>query len=174
MRMRFAVAVSTMIAMTGSSVCLRAQADSAKAASISVNLKLEHEHLTVGEKPMVVVTIRNIGLQTVGLSTGSDLFRVHVEGKDGEPAETEWQRHRHGDYRPGDGPPLMDGPVVSMELSPGQSVSRSYDLTAFYDLSALGRYSVWMEINDPAGPMGDSAIWVRTNTAQFEVEAKAR
>jgi hypothetical protein len=175
MKMRaMAVGMSMIIAMTGGSLGVWAQVGGAQATSIAVSLKGPRANLTAGEKPMVVVTIKIIGHRTVGLSTGSDLFRVHVEGKNGEPPETEWQRQRHGDYRPGDGPALMDGPVVSVEFAPGQMVSRSYDLTKFYDLSAPGRYSVWMEIRDPSGPVDGSGIWARTNTVQFEMEATAQ
>ncbi len=46
------------------------------------------------------------------------------------------------------------------------------DLTMFYDLSVTGKYIVSIEIDDPSGSQDESGLWLRTNSAKFEMEAK--
>ncbi len=167
----------TMIVVNGSgSVALDAQAatPAIQTPSIAITISLEKSHFHVGEKPHATVLMKNISDHEVDFSTASDHFRVHVEGKDGAPKETEWQRHRHGDYRSGDGPELMDGPVISRPIVPGAADHQTYDLTKFYDLSLPGKYAVYIEIYDPSGPQDGSGLWLRTNSTKFEIEAKAQ
>ncbi|MGA7860108.1 MAG: hypothetical protein WCA11_19380 [Terracidiphilus sp.] len=167
----------TMIVVNGSgSVALYAQAATPpiQTPSMTITLSLEKTHFLAGEKPHATVHMKNISDHEVDFSTSSALFRVHIEGKDGGPTETEWQRHRHGDFRPGDGPELMDGPVISRPIEPGATDYQTYDLTMFYDLSVPGKYIVSIEIYDPSGPQDESGLWLRTNSAKFEMEAKAQ
>jgi len=142
--------------------------------SIAVRLAMEKDHISLGQKPRAVVTIKNITQQKIYISTASRIYRVYVEGKDGGPPETEWQRHRHGDFRPGDTEALVDGPIDSREIAPGGSDTQIWELTVFYDLSVQGKYTLYMEIRDePKGPSGPS-VWLRTNTVQFEIESPAQ
>jgi hypothetical protein len=168
------IGMAAIIAANGAARKGQATSPGGQSVSVTVSLTLENEHVQAGEGTVAVFTLKNIGDRSVSFSTASDLYRVHVSGTDHDPAEAEYQRHRHGDYRPGDGPYLVDGPVVATELKPGESVSRKLNLKMFYDLSKPGKYSVYMEIYDPSGPIDQSGLWLRTNTAQFEVESKAR
>jgi hypothetical protein len=140
----------------------------AQGPSIAVSLELLKTHIPAGQKPTAILTIENIS-HSSSFSTASSFYRVHIEGKDGGPPETEWQRHRRGDFRPGDGPDLVDGPVVDRNIAPGTSAITTFDLTAFYDLSAPGEYTVYMEYLDaPNGP-SKPGVWLRTNTVRFEI-----
>jgi hypothetical protein len=155
-------------------ISLDAQAPSpaSQPASITVSVALERDRLPVGQKPLAAVTIRNISDRGVCLTNASLTYRVHVEGKDGEPPMTEFYRHLHGEYRPGDGPTLTDGPVICRPIAAGSSNRQQYDLTTYYDLGAPGKYSVYIEIQDPLAPL-NKPLWLRTNTAKFEVVAQA-
>jgi hypothetical protein len=61
-----------------------------------------------------------------------------------------------------------------MEGYEGVSEVRHFDLAYYYDLSAPGGYSVYMEVRDPSSPPNGPEIWARTNAVQFEVEAKGQ
>ncbi len=168
------IGLATMIAANIAALDGHVTSPGGQSASVTVNLALENERVQAGEGTVVVFTIENLSDRSISFSTASDLYRVHVSGAGHDPPETEYQRHRRGDYRPGDGPYLVDGPVIASELKSGESVSRKVNLKLFYDLSKPGIYSVYMEIYDPAGPIDQSGLWLRTNTAHFEVESKAR
>jgi hypothetical protein len=137
--------------------------------SISIHISLQKSSYVIGEKPIAVMTVKNISSNEIWFSTASHLYRVHVTNKDGEPPKTELHRHKLGDFRPGDGPGLSSGPVVGRSIAPGSVDSQKFDLSAFYDLSKPGDYSVYLEIYDPAGPEDGSGHWLRTNTTKFEM-----
>lgn len=120
------------------------------------------------------MAIENISSNEVWFSTASNLYRIHVTGKDGDPPKTELHRHILGDFRPGDGPDLMEGPVVGRSIAPGVADAQKYDLTYFYDLSKPGDYSVYLELYDLTGPKDGSGHWLRTNTTKFEIVAPAQ
>jgi len=155
-----ALPLTMIVVIGGGSVASDAQAATPviQSPSIAISISLEKDHFLMGEKPHATVHMKNISDHEVYFSTSSALFRVHVEGKEGAPPETEWQRHRHGDYRPGDGPQLIDGPVVSRPIAPGTSDYQTYDLTMFYDLNLPGKYVVYIEIYDPSGPPDGSGM----------------
>ena len=158
----------------------QAAATANSSVTIAVRLTAEKTRIPAGQKVLVDLAIKNLGDLKICILNASYNFRVHVEGKDGEPPMTEWNRHQHGDFRPGDGPSLVDGPVVCSDLAPpmegyeGMSEVHYFDLGQYYDLSVPGRYSVYMEVRDPTSPSAGPEIWARTNTVQFEVEAKAQ
>ena len=174
--------LTAIVVLAGWCASMDAQAASkaTQPQSIIASLAFEKDRVPVGERPRGLVTVKNIGDLVVCVFNGSSTYRFHIEGIDGEPPMTEYNRHLHGDFRPGDGPALMDGPVVCTEIAPpmagfpGMSKLFKFDLATYYDLSAPGKYAVYIEIYDPLGPRDGSGIWVRSNTAQFEVEAKAR
>ena len=142
-----------------------------QAGSVSIHMSLQKSSYVIGEKPIAVMTMKNISSEAIWFSTALDLSRIHVTSKDGEPPKTELHRHLLGDFRPGDGPDLTSGPVVGRAIAPGTVDSQSYDLTHFYDLSKPGNYSVYLEIYDPAGPKDGSGHWLRTNTVNFKIQA---
>jgi len=165
---------SILIATASTSLYSQTASPPIQVPSIAVSIALERDHVPVGKKPQVVLTIRNISKQEICFSTASNLYRIHVDGEGGEPPKTEMHRHSLGDFRPGDGPALDDGPVVCSDIAPGASAFRIHDLSAYYDLSVPGKYTVYLEILDePQGPSGPG-VWLRTNTAQFEVQASAQ
>jgi hypothetical protein len=139
--------------------------------SASIHISLQKTSYAIGEKPIAVMTIKNISSNEIWFSTASYLYRIHVTSKNGEPPKTEFHRHLLGDFRPGDGPGLLLGGAAGRSIAPGSESSQKYDLAAFYDLSAPGDYSVYIEIYDPSGPKDGSGHWLRTNTAGFEVQA---
>jgi hypothetical protein len=150
-------------------------AQSAQAAnhpdSVSIHISLQKSSYAIGEKPIAVMAIRNISSNAIWYSTDHYLERIHITRKDGEPPKTELHRHLLGDVRPGDGPSLNSGPVDGWSIAPGSESSLKYDLSAYYDLSAPGDYTVCLEVYDPAGPNDGSGHWLRTNTVKFRMEA---
>jgi hypothetical protein len=142
--------------------------------SVSIHVSLQKSSYTVGEKPFAVLAIKNTGSEPIWFSDDLYLERIHVTTKDGEPPKTELHRHLLGDFRPGDGPGLLSGPVIGRAIAPGTVYSHSYDLTYFYDLSKPGNYNVYLELYDPAGPKDGSGHWLRTNTAKFEIQASTQ
>jgi hypothetical protein len=141
--------------------------------SISIHISLQKSSYVIGEKPIAVITIKNISSSEIFFSAASYLERIHVTSKDGEPPKTELYRHILGDFRPGDGPGLRSD-FGGRDIAPGSMDAQKYDLTYFYDLSKPGDYSVYLEIYDPAGPKDGSGRWLRTNTTKFEITAAAQ
>jgi hypothetical protein len=139
-----------------------------QSATIAPSIALEKDRIPVGEKPKVTLLIYNISHSSY-FSHSSRFYQVHLEGKDGEPAKTELYRHMLGDFRPGDGPELMEGPDAGLIIAPGSLGRLTFDLTAFYYLSTPGKYSVYLEyLDSPNGP-SQPGVWLRTNTLQFEI-----
>jgi hypothetical protein len=138
--------------------------------SVSIHISLQKSSYAIGEKPIAVMTIKNISTNEIWFSTASYFYRIHVTSKNGEPPKTELHRHFLGDFRPGDGPGLRTD-SVGRSVAPGSVDSQKYDLTGYYDLSTPGDYSVYLEIYDPSGPKDGSGHWLRTNTAKFEIHA---
>jgi hypothetical protein len=137
--------------------------------SVSIHVSLQKGSYAIGEKPIGVLTF--ISSNGIWFSNDLHLERIHVTSKDGEPPKTELHRHLLGDFRPGDGPDLLSGPVAGRFIGPGSLDSQKYDLTYFYELNKPGDYSVYLEIYDPAGPKDGSGHWLRTNTVNFEIQA---
>jgi hypothetical protein len=137
--------------------------------SVSIHVSLQKSSYAIGEKPIAVLTFTSSN----GIWFSNDPYseRIHVTSKDGEPPNTELHRHLLGDFRPGDGPELMSGPVAGRFIGPGSLDSQKYDLTGYYDLGEPGGYSVYLEIYDPAGPKDGSGHWLRTNTVNFTIQA---
>jgi hypothetical protein len=157
---------------------IRSRAQAAPASnqpdSVSIRISLQRSSYAIGEKPIVVMTIQNISSKEIWFSTDPYQVRFHVTNKDGEPQKTELHRHFLGDYRPGDGPMLLRGPLAGRSIAPGALDAQKFDLTGYYDPSVPGDYSVYLEIYDPSGPEDGSGHWVRTDTAHFNIEAPAQ
>jgi hypothetical protein len=175
-----AVMMIPTIVATGPPSAAQEASPAPQPGSIAASIVLDRSHFAVGEKPLLLITIKNVWDRKICVSLGSPPYeyRLHVSGRDGEPPQTEYQRHLNGVFRPGDGPDLPITVSSCTEIAPpmfnfdGVSVVFKFNLAAYYDLSAPGRYSVYLEVHDPVGPQDGAGIWVRTNTAQFEVEAK--
>jgi hypothetical protein len=139
--------------------------------SVSIHISLQKSSYAIGEKAIAVLEIKNSGSKAIWFSNDRHLERIHVTRKEGEPPKTELHRHLLGDFRSGDGPALLSGPVAGRSIAPGSVDSQKYDLSYFYDLSMPGEYSVYLEIYDPSGPKDGSGHWLRTNTSNFKIEA---
>jgi hypothetical protein len=142
--------------------------------SVSIHILMQKSSYVIGDKPIAVMTISNISSNPIWFSIVSWHYRVHITNKNSEPPKTEFYRHILGDVRPGDGPMLMSGGIGGWPIAPGSTGSQSYDLSAFYDLSTPGDYSVYLEIYDPSGPQDGSGHWLRTNPAQFKVQTSTQ
>jgi hypothetical protein len=165
--------VAAIMVIVAGSISVGAQDASpvGQSASITVSVAFEHNHFVVGQTPFAILTVKNMTDEVVSLRTGVDSFRIHVTGEKGEPPQTEFHRHLHGDFRPGDGPNLSSGSGVAKEMEPGASQTMKFDLAAYYDLSTPGKYSVYIEVLDAAPPTQVRKwSWLRTNTAHFEIQ----
>jgi hypothetical protein len=136
--------------------------------TVSIHVALKNSY-AIDEKPIAVMTIKNTGSKPIWFSNSPHQERVHIKKDGGEPTKSELHRHLLGDFRPGDGPGRLSGPVVGWSITPGSQTTLKYDLSAYYDLSQPGDYSVFMELYDPTGPEDGSGHWLRTNTATFEI-----
>jgi hypothetical protein len=151
----------------------QAVAPPSQGPSISISLALAKDHVPVGQTPKAVVTMRNISHQMKCFRTADSLYRVHVEGKNGGPPETELQRKRQGEVRPGKDSSSADSFAGCLNIAPGDFAYIVYDLDVFYDLSVPGAYTVYMDILDESKDKLGTGVWLRTNTAQFEMQAPA-
>jgi len=169
------LSMTSIAAFAALSIYLHAQtaAPPSQGPSISVGLALAKDHVPAGESPQAVVTMKNISQETKCFRTADSLYRVHVEGKNGGPPETELQRKRQGEVRPGNGPASEEDSSRCMNIAPGDWFHLTYDLGMFYDFRKPGAYTVYLEILDESKDKLGSGVWLRTNTAQFEVQAPA-
>ncbi|HWZ50792.1 MAG TPA: hypothetical protein VNW54_04945 [Granulicella sp.] len=140
---------------------------------MAVSLAPEKDRFPVGQKPRVFLAIKNLTELRFEVSTDNPM-RVCVKGKDGDPPETDYQRHLHGDFRAGDGPDLLPGPVVRNAILPWYPTILKIDLSAYYDLSVPGTYTVYTEFMDQTRSRVGEGSWIRTNTAKFEIQGPAR
>jgi hypothetical protein len=163
--------IAATIATLEGPIPSRAQAAPANQPdSVSLHLSFQKSSYAIGEKPIAVMTMKNISSNEIWFNDALYLVRIHVTSKDGEPPKTELHRHILGDFRPGDGPDLRSD-SVGRDIAPGAVDAQKYDLTYFYDLSKPGDYSVYLELYDPTGPKDGSGHWLRTNTAEFKMTA---
>ncbi len=131
-----------------------------KPVSVAVSIELKQESFRAGEKPWVILSEKNVSSQMI--FEGNDFkYRIYVEGPAGPPHKTDYYRQILGE--PGM-PPLMGGGALPLDgTAPGKSIVKNFDLTAYYDLSVVGKYSVYLEVRDESGQ------WLRSNTVQFEI-----
>lgn len=135
--------------------------------AVEVSLAVKQGSIVVGDKEVAVITVKNISSQDVSFPTDRDNYRVHVNGEKGEPPLTVRHRHQRGTYLPGDPGDLLGGGVI-VDLAPGVSQSKEFNLAEYYSLDTPGKYRIYMEYRDESGK------WLRTNTVQFEIQAAAQ
>jgi hypothetical protein len=162
----FALRLATigMIIITSISVCGQAPS-TASAPSITVSITVDKNTVPTDQSPWTILNVKNLADHEVAIHDYA--VRLHVEGKHGEPPTTLIQRMSTGKLQPGDRPLRTDEYVV-WTIPPGELSSHKYKLSYFYDLSASGKYTVYLEVMDPV-----SQKWLRTNTAKFEMQAPA-
>ncbi len=117
----------------------------------------------VGQPIVLDIAVKNVSNE----SYYGDDFLPHIEGEKGELTRTEYHRRRRR-HEPGMPELAVMGPPPDREIKAGKTGYRGLPLGAYYDLSAPGKYSVYVEYRYENGK------WQRTNTVQFTVQAPAR
>jgi hypothetical protein len=153
-----------IIVLVSISAC--GQAATAGTVSIAASITVDKNQVPVGQSPWAILTVKNLSDHEVAIHDYA--VRLHVEGEKGEPPTTLVQRMTTGKLQPGERPLRADEYVV-WTIPAGESSSHKYKLSYFYDLSASGNYTAYLEVMDP-----NSQKWLRTNTAKFEVQTQAQ
>jgi hypothetical protein len=162
----FVLRLAAIAVMVASSIAVNAQISppTDRSASMVLNFRLEKDRVPVGQSLWAILIVDN--MTDHYLTIGDGMYRVHVDGKDGEAPTTLWQRCWIGELRPGDAclpTTVSQGP---WRIFPGTSDFRKMELGYLYDLSAPGLYIVYAEVRDAS-----SQKWLRTKTIQFEIQA---
>lgn len=168
--------VFKLAVMTGGGVRVGAQTTAAsppeasKSATLALSIAVPIEHIALGEKPWVHLTVQNLGSKEISCP----FSRVYVEGPKGEPPTTLWQRQLTNRTKPGEPGITFGGyrPPIAPAGWPGDSFIMKYDLSAYYDFKEPGKYTVYIEALDETGTMADP--WVRSPIAKFELVALTR
>jgi len=170
----FAVTVATLIVATAMSITVGAQTGAkptvtSQSATISLSIAVPIKHFPMGQKPWVYVTVTNLGNEEINYPWD----RVYVEGPNGEPPTTLYQRQVTNRLRPGE-PPIRIDDYGADRIASGQSFTAKYDLSAFYEFNQPGKYTVYVEVVDSlaakAKTRTDNNYWVRSPVATFELE----
>ncbi len=138
----------------------------ASGASIAVRIAMDKDQVPLGQSPIATLTIWNTSDHVVYWDHGDD-YRVHIEGKNGEPPKTLYYRQ----FLREPGLPdlaitLNAGPrAIWPAGSAADSIDSKFTLSAFYELDVPGLYSTYLEV------LGESGKWLTTNTVQFEILA---
>jgi hypothetical protein len=135
-------------------------------ALVAVSIAMQKEHVSVGESPKVILTLKNLTDYPVH-NFRCPSTTVHVLGGKGEPPTTYLERAITQRWLPGE-PDLSCNEMAGQDI-PGQGSSTlTFEMKYFYDLSAPGKYSVHLVV--PVASDGkDRFVYLRTNTVQFEV-----
>ncbi|MGD0941336.1 MAG: hypothetical protein ABR905_16675 [Terracidiphilus sp.] len=165
---RFKIRLAAAVVIAASSAALGAQtvAPASQTDSITVSISLDKDHFPVGQSPLVPVTMINRTDRDLYLN--GNWYRVHIEGENGEPTTTLRQRMTTDKLLPGEAR-LREDEDAEKFIPAGKSRIQKFEVEYFYDLSAPGKYRVYVDIKDPL-----SGKWLRTNTAQFEIQAPTR
>ncbi|HEY2468051.1 MAG TPA: hypothetical protein VGI45_09435 [Terracidiphilus sp.] len=131
--------------------------------SLAVWIEMQKEQVPMGQEPWAIVTMKNMSHRPVTIHR----YRVHVEGKDGEPPTTRIQREMSDTLRPGEMPLPVTVNAGPETVEPDASCVRKFQLRYLYNLSAPGKYTIYAEVMDPS-----SDRWVRTKPVTFEMVEK--
>lgn len=172
-----ALFIATLIVIAAKSISLDAQTNTraassatSKSATLELSIAFQKEQIPLGQKPWVSLTVKNLGSKEIPYP----FSRVYVDGPQGEPPTTLWQRQFTNRLKPGE-PGINFGgyrPLIAPAGWPGDSFIMKYDLSAYYDFKEPGKYSVYIELLDETGTMTDP--WVRSPVVTFELVAPAR
>ncbi len=165
---RFFLRFVAVVMVATSGVCIGAQtvASASQTDSITVSMTLDKDHLPVGQSPWVLLTFNNRTDRDLYLN--GNWFQLHIAGENGEPPTMLRQRMATGKLLPGEAP-LREDENAEKVISARKSRIEKIDVSYYYDLSAPGKYKVYMDIRDPM-----SGKWLRTNTAEFEIQASTQ
>jgi hypothetical protein len=169
----YAMRLAIVAAIAASCVLLNGQDSSpdAKSDLIAVSIAMKRDRVLVGQKPLVILTAKNISKHNLFPTFYSD-YRLHVNGEKGEPPLTYYHRQLRREpgvpALAGGGPPRfplnIEGEKPYEGIPSGGSEVENLDLTFLYNLIP-GQYTVYLEVQDKAG------AWLRTNTVRFEITA---
>lgn len=131
-----------------------------RAPEIAVRLSVATEHPKDPTEAKAILTITNVGRDVVVETSDTAAYHLHLTGPKGEPPQTPWySKLLAGEL------PMTLGPVTR-DVTPGSSVNRTFILSAFYDLTTPGTYTVYVEVHDSSG------AWVETNKTTFQIDSK--
>jgi len=135
--------------------------------SLAVWVEMQKEQIPIGLEPLAVLTMKNMSDRAVSIH--EYMYRAHVDGNDGEAPTTLVQRSITQRLRPGEAALRADEMSGPYTIWPDESLVRKFRLSYLYDLSVVGKYTVYCEVMDPL-----SHRWVRTKPATFEMTEKPR
>jgi len=133
-----------------------------KSNTMYITIAMEKKQVHAGESPKVVLTIENLTDHAFPVNFCPP-DRFWVQGERGEPPTTYLERVETQRWLPGERD-LACGPGPAELLNPGGTSKSSWALSIFYDLSAPGKYSVYVDIWSTEG-------YLRTDPVEFEVLA---
>jgi hypothetical protein len=162
-----ALSAAVILGVAAQSICVAAQPASpaSQTDSISLSTVLDKDHFPSGQSPRVIVTMNSL-LPERDLYFHGNWYQVHIEGEYGEPPTTLRQRMTTGKLLPGEAP-LREDENAETVIRLGGSITHTFLVEYFYDLSAPGKYSAYVDIRDPV-----SGEWHPTKTLHFVIEAK--
>jgi hypothetical protein len=163
---QFVIRLATVVVIASSSIYLSGQtvASARQTGSITVSMTLDNNHFQVGQSPDVRVTINNQTDHNIPFHF--NMLLLHIEGGSGEPRTEIRQRMATGKLLPGEAP-LREDEYYSQDVIPArESITRTIRTKFFYDLSAPGKYTAYVDVKDSL-----TGKRLRTNTAQFEIVA---
>jgi len=160
------VAIIAIVLTSGISIGAQNAASAPKQNSVAVSLNMKEQQVPIGQSPWAILSVENLTDEEIEIH--NYMYRVYVEGEKGEAPTTLVERQMTGRYKPGDVPLRADENSL-WSIAPGKSDDLKFQLTYLYDLSAPGKYTVYAEVMDP-----HSQKWLRTNTAQFKMQAPTR
>jgi len=153
--------------------CARAvsQTPAPESDSITVKLSIEKERVVVGQSPWAILTVKNLSNHEIPIHDW--MYRVHVDGENGEAPTTYVQRAITHRLRPGE-PDLRADEQFLWTISPGKADIHKFKLDYLYDLSMPGGYTVYVEVMDPSTEKSSTQKWLRTNTVKLTMQASNR
>lgn len=130
------------------------------APQIAVSLSVATESPKVPREANAILTITNVSSDIVTETSDLDAYHLHLTGPKGEPPKTPW----YSKLLAGELPTTLA--AVTRLVAPGSSVNRTFNLSAFYDLTTPGIYTVNVDVREPSG------AWVETNEATFHIDSR--
>jgi len=156
----FSATTIMVIAAQGVSLDGQAAPAGAQPASIAVKIEMRYDHVSLGVSPGVILTIKNIGNHSAFAYHDYDFpYILHVAGKKGNLKVTPFQGEPEA-------PEVIMGPNETLAIAPGKSYVKEFALERFCHFTEPGKYTVYLEVLDESGQ------WLRTNTAQFEMQPR--
>jgi hypothetical protein len=128
-----------------------------------VTIAMEKKQVHVGESPKVIVTIENLSDHALCANGCCPEDMFYVQGEKGEPPTTYVERVETQRLLPGERD-MPCGPGPGLIAYPGGTAKTTALLSYFYDLSAPGKYTVYVEIPSAEGVL-------RTDPVEFEILA---